>query len=328
MIHQFLVKLFLLLFVVNLQLVALYTWIEWLMVIAFINLVWLIVIMFQHRIDLTALTPDGKRTLFAPGVFLLIAVAVWLWLFWFVDSFRDVLWVTAQRGSIFWGILFWVSSVLFFGMLKTSSIAWKKLTQWLTALLLLLVLAWIWMSISWLWEKWAFGNKNINENPYLEWVIVELPNNDDELIDDDQPEVEREVEPEPVVEEPVEDEIEDPWEETELRYSEVIPLLVSEYNLDPISTAQVSFSQIPQSSWLYESFRIAQQYRMVWTNVNPSWLVWCDNAMVLRWIAEGWDVNEWIGVLDAYWNEAVSRNLATGSCTSRDWVVTQSILLD
>ena len=76
MIHQLLIKLFVLLFVIDLQLIALRGGHSRLMELAFINLVGLIVVLFQHRSDLTALTPEGKRTLFSPGVFLCFAVAV------------------------------------------------------------------------------------------------------------------------------------------------------------------------------------------------------------------------------------------------------------
>lgn len=331
MIHQLLIKIFLLIFVINVQLIGLRIGSEWWMKLALINLVWLIVLLFQHRADLTDMTPEGKRILFAPGVFLMIALAVWLWLYGCVaQTVWDQLLLPAKRGSFAWALLFWVTTVLWFSMLSRWDILWRKIVQWVVALLILLGLWWIGLQIGWLWEYLAFERDG---DAPVSWVVVEIPEElDDSWVDEweiDRAEGDTSDNEEVVSgsEEELPSAIEyDP--DKPVLYSDAIPLLVGGYKLAPKNASRPTFALIPQDSQLYEDFRIAQQFGMVWTNINPSRIVQCENAMVLRGLAEWWTVRAWLGVLDAYWAEAQQRNLTQWACIQRDNQATASTLLD
>jgi len=320
MIHQLLVKLFVLLFVINVQLIWLYSGHDWLLGIAFINLVWLFVVLFQHRSDLTAITPEGKRTLFSPGVFLFITIAVWIRLYSLVNiSFWTWLSATPVLWSIFWSLLFWVASVTWFWMVDWKNLWRKKLTQWVLWVLLLLCLTWIWVQFQWLGEKIAFWWEN--EEVVPQWVIVEaMP--EKEILSEKKIEDEIVI---PLVEEVVEEVI---VEETSVRYGEILPLLIAQNDLQPTSTFRPTFVEVGEWNPLYESFRIAYQYGMIGTNASPDWFVWCDNAMVLRWLAEWWSIDSGAWVLDAYWNAAQEKWLTQWVCEWREWIAVQSTLLD
>lgn len=203
----------------------------------------------------------------------------------------------------------------------------------MVALLILLGLGRIGLQIGWLGEYLAFESDN--EEP-IAWVVVEIPDDlidttdsDEWLPEDDTIWEDAWEDVDDQVDDTEDDAVEGDYDPNQLlRYRDAIPLLVEGYDLSEIGPGRPAFALVDQNSQLYEPFRIAQQYGMVWTNINPDWIVQCENAMVLRGLAEWWTVNSGLGVLDAYWAEAQTRGLVVWTCAQRDNQAVASILFD
>ena len=74
-----------------------------------------------------------------------------------------------------------------------------------------------------------------------------------------------------------------------LNYSQVIPYLVSKYNLKSWWKS-TTFTNITTSNALYNSFNIAASKGMIGWNINPASKVSCNTYLVLKGIAAWWKV--------------------------------------
>ena len=118
-----------------------------------------------------------------------------------------------------------------------------------------------------------------------------------------------------IVEEPTEIFLFEPW--VQQTYAEIVPAIIEQFELTERSDWSPSFQFVSRQNELYEPFRIAQQYRLIWTNTNPEWIVRCWNYAVMYWIAAWRDVNtsaQW--VLTSYYDEAQSQWVLPESCSS------------
>lgn len=75
-----------------------------------------------------------------------------------------------------------------------------------------------------------------------------------------------------------------------LNYAQVIPYLVSKYNLKS-GGKSTSFKNITSSNALYSAFNIAASKGMIGAEINPASKVSCNTYLVLKGIAAGWKVD-------------------------------------
>lgn len=74
-----------------------------------------------------------------------------------------------------------------------------------------------------------------------------------------------------------------------LSYAQVIPYLVSKYNLKN-NGKSTNFTNISSTNSLYSTFNIAANKGMIWVNINPASKVSCNTYLVLKGIAGWWKV--------------------------------------
>ena len=119
---------------------------------------------------------------------------------------------------------------------------------------------------------------------------------------------------EPKVEQPVQAVKEEKTETTtannptsQVTIIEAIKPLVKAYNI-PLSTSTSSkFTHVSKSSSMYPYMKTALEKRMIWTNTDPNMIVSCDVYMVMKWIAEWWNIAKSENLKENYWNVAESK---------------------
>lgn len=107
---------------------------------------------------------------------------------------------------------------------------------------------------------------------------------------------------------------------TIMTYAYLLPKIQSTANLwDP--QGSYTFTNIANNSQLYSSFARARDLWMVWTDISPTWQVKCKNLMVIRGLAEWWNVENNLWIFDAYWNYAKNA-WVLNSCNSPEQTAT------
>ena len=104
-----------------------------------------------------------------------------------------------------------------------------------------------------------------------------------------------------------------------LNYAQVIPYLVSKYNLKNTSKS-ISFKNITTDNSLYNAFNIAANRGMIGADINPASKVSCNTYMVLKGIAAGRKVDYKSGdPFGPYRTAAFNRSEVNG-CTAGAFV--------
>jgi len=326
MIHQLLIKLFIVIFVINITLIWLIQWNEFRGYLWLLNLVFLIALLFQHRDAIKKNTPPWKRTLFTPSVFFLISI--WFWLFCF-QMITPWFWQSLHINPFIWSIWLWllmyVASYIVFRM-DDQETGWKWISRFFLWLLLLWCLWWVgtllW-SVSWLWiltsifdrsdaqaeqaikESLKMVEEELSQWSPLDKTVVELI----DWVERNEGEEEKIEEIKEIGDAP-----------TIMTYAYLLPKIQSTANLwDP--QGSYTFTNIANNSQLYSSFARARDLWMVWTDISPTWQVKCKNLMVIRGLAEWWNVENNLWIFDAYWNYAKNA-WVLNSCNSPEQTAT------
>lgn len=303
MIHQLFIKLFIVLFIVNVTALWIIYDTPYLWYIGLLNLILLIMVLFQHRTALKEITTPWKRTLFTPSVFFLICIFVWLFAWIVIDP---LFWNHLHISQLLWSVWLWlftyVASYVLFQMDNEDS-WWKVCSRFL---FWILFLACLWRVGTMLWKVswlWVFTNLFSREDAWKitvtqeveqvkPWIRIEdIVNKEEVDTDEIQEEVEFLVPPQAI---------------TLMTYADLLPIIVNRYDLGPASWTY-SFTNIANSSPLYAPFARARDLWMIWTDISPTRQVKCKNLMVIIGLAEWWNISTASWVFNAYWSEATSR---------------------
>ncbi len=299
----------------------------------------LFILLFQHRTAISEIIPASKRLLFSPSVFLLIAIWLWVIVYYFADPLLwETLMVNPIRWSLFIWLFFFVGSYLVFRMDKQHhgwkhpfkrflAVAFLAATLWLARLLLFMYTSWVFVYFVETWWREVHTIQPIQrEMRTVEWESDEIASNDEIL---NWTENDAFIDLTELFEDPDEQWWENlTWEDTEetevfpsrpMLYSDLLPWIVERYNID--TTARYTFTNLSSDAPLYSAFNIARAEWMVWSNIDPQRRVWCQNLMVILWLAEWWNVNMSVGVFERYWTVAQERWL-TEFCPTRTQIAT------
>ena len=88
---------------------------------------------------------------------------------------------------------------------------------------------------------------------------------------------------------------------------EAIKHLVKTYNIPLSKSTSSKFTYVSKSSSIYPYMKTALEKRMIWTTTNPDMIVSCDVYMVMKWIAEWWNIAKSAELKENYWNVAESK---------------------
>ena len=88
---------------------------------------------------------------------------------------------------------------------------------------------------------------------------------------------------------------------------EAIKHLVKTYNIPLSKSTSSKFTHVSKSSSIYPYMKTALEKRMIWTTTNPEMIVSCDVYMVMKWIAEWWNIAKSAELKENYWNVAESK---------------------
>ena len=88
---------------------------------------------------------------------------------------------------------------------------------------------------------------------------------------------------------------------------EAIKHLVKTYNIPLSKSTSSKFTHVSKSSSIYPYMKTALEKRMIWTTTNPDMIVSCDVYMVMKWIAEWWNIAKSAELKENYWNVAESK---------------------
>lgn len=99
-------------------------------------------------------------------------------------------------------------------------------------------------------------------------------------------------------------------ENTALTYYEVLPYLISKYNLNSSWKSEVNFTNLSNDDLVYQSFKTAYYYRLFGSSSNPRAKLTCKNLMVLIWLIEKWNV-EYVNqnIFDKFWDTWLSKGI-------------------
>lgn len=93
-------------------------------------------------------------------------------------------------------------------------------------------------------------------------------------------------------------------------FRDVIKYLLADENL--ITTTNVSFQNISKTDSDYKYFRTAYDKRMIWSDLNPNKNPSCETFVVMKWLAQWWNVWSYSDVKQAYRKYASSHNALPG----------------
>jgi hypothetical protein len=88
---------------------------------------------------------------------------------------------------------------------------------------------------------------------------------------------------------------------------EAIKHLVKAYNIPLSKSTSSKFTHVSKSSSMYPYMKTALEKRMIWTTTDPNMIVSCDVYMVMKWIAEWWNIVKSENLKENYWNVAESK---------------------
>ena len=88
---------------------------------------------------------------------------------------------------------------------------------------------------------------------------------------------------------------------------EAIKHLVKAYNIPLSKSTSTKFTHVSKSNAMYPYMKTALDKRMIWTTTDPEMIVSCDVYMVMKWIAEWWNIAKSDKLKENYWNVAESK---------------------
>ena len=101
---------------------------------------------------------------------------------------------------------------------------------------------------------------------------------------------------------------------------EAIKHLIKTYNIPLSKSTSTKFTHVSKSNEMYPYMKTALDKRMIWTTTDPQMIVSCDVYMVMKWIAEWWNITKSPEIKENYWNVAESKgmlNWCTNSLTGK-----------
>ena len=90
---------------------------------------------------------------------------------------------------------------------------------------------------------------------------------------------------------------------------EAIKHLIKTYNIPLSKSTSTKFTHVSKSNEMYPYMKTALDKRMIWTTTDPQMIVSCDVYMVMKWIAEWWNITKSPEIKENYWNVAESKGM-------------------
>ena len=90
---------------------------------------------------------------------------------------------------------------------------------------------------------------------------------------------------------------------------EAIKHLISAYNIPVSKSTSSKFTYVSKSNANYPYMKTALEKKMIWTTTNPDMIVSCEVYMVMKGLAEGWNIAKSADLKENYWNMAESKGL-------------------
>ena len=90
---------------------------------------------------------------------------------------------------------------------------------------------------------------------------------------------------------------------------EAIKHLIKTYNIPLSKSTSTKFTHVSKSNGMYPYMKTALDKRMIWTTTDPQMIVSCDVYMVMKWIAEWWNITKSPEIKENYWNVAESKGM-------------------
>ena len=84
--------------------------------------------------------------------------------------------------------------------------------------------------------------------------------------------------------------------------------MIREINVS-IITDHIAEMCIKANHFLSDDMKTALEKRMIWTTTDPQMIVSCDVYMVMKWIAEWWNITKSPEIKENYWNVAESKGM-------------------
>jgi len=107
-------------------------------------------------------------------------------------------------------------------------------------------------------------------------------------------------------------------------FDDAIKYLIRSNDIDLISSANVKFNYIPYNHKDYPYYRTAYQYKMIWTDLNPSKNLMCETFVVMRGLVEWWEVKSAGDIKKTYWDYA-NNNDKIVSCKYGEFLTLKDI---
>lgn len=90
----------------------------------------------------------------------------------------------------------------------------------------------------------------------------------------------------------------------DLTILDAIKYLISENNIQLDTKQNVKFTYISYQNTNYPYFKTAYMKKIIWTSTNPDKKIICQTYIVMKWIAESWDISNNTNSLQTYRNKA------------------------
>lgn len=243
-----------------------------------------------------------RKSLFSSMYFLIFFVLMLMWVYWMI--FTNNSWTEKLKESIstfFYGVK-WDESLLTWNVDEDTWYVFES-----TGSVISFSLSWdsiydSWSTLSWEQKSWGVITETTGLNLESQ-TIVEEPK--EEQTKPEQPVAEQPVAKQPVVQEKVESQNNNST--SQVTIIEAIKHLVSAYNIPLSKSTSSKFTHVSKSSSMYPYMKTALEKRMIWTTTDPQMIVSCDVYMVMKWIAEWWNIAKSANLKENYWNVAESK---------------------
>lgn len=74
----------------------------------------------------------------------------------------------------------------------------------------------------------------------------------------------------------------------------------------------ITFNWVSKDDPYYFYYKTAYQKKMIWSSISPQKNLLCETYIVMKWLANDWDVWSYTDIKKAYWNYAEQNNLLDG----------------
>jgi len=106
-------------------------------------------------------------------------------------------------------------------------------------------------------------------------------------------------------------------EDTLATFADVITFLLKDEKLS--TKTDLAFSYIWKSNPDYAYYKTAYEKKMIWKDLQPTKNLMCETYVVMKWLAEEWNVWIYSDIKQAYWNYARNNGLLP-DCKYGDYV--------